>query len=144
MSNDFENFGNELQKSIDTEARSIYSEKVIQYSSHPENMGRMNDPDGVAAVSGLCGDSIEIFLTVVDDRISDIRFATDGCGPTIACGVMATKLAKERTIKDAMKISPADIINGLDGLPERNLHCAILATMTLYKALADYLLRKEM
>ena len=144
MDKDLEKLANELQESIDAETRKIYSEKVIHYFTHHENMGRMNDPDGSAYIKGPCGDSMEMYLTILDDNISEARFFTNGCVPTIACGSAATELVKGKHINDAMKIAPADIINTLDGLPEWNLHCAILATMTLYKALADYLLRKKM
>ncbi len=143
MDKKFEKLGNELQELVDAETRKIYSEKVIQYFTQHENMGRLNDPDGSAYIKGPCGDSMEMYLAIADDSISEVRFFTDGCVPTIACGSAATKLVKGRHIKDAMKIAPADIINALDGLPEWNLHCAILATTTLYKALADYLLRKQ-
>lgn len=143
MDKDFEKVRNELQKSINDEARKIYSEKVIQHCTNPENVGRMNDPDGSADVRGPCGDSVEIYLNIADRKISDIRFFTDGCTPTVACGSVVTKLAKGRSLKDALKISPADVIDELDGLPEANLHCAILATTSLYRAMGDYLLRKE-
>ena len=58
--------------------------------------------------------------------------------------VIATELVKNRSINDILKISPADIIHTLKKLPEENLHCAILAVNTLQKALADYLLRRQM
>ncbi len=143
MNNDFDNIENELQELVDAEARKIYSEKVIQYYTHHENMGRMNAPDGSAYVKGPCGDTMEIYLTIAGDSISEVRFFTDGCAPTIACGSAATKLVSGKSIQDAMKIAPADIINELDSLPEINLHCAILAITTLYKALADFLLQKQ-
>jgi hypothetical protein len=38
----------------------------------PDNMGRMNDPDGAAYIKGICGDSMEMYL-VIEDGIR--RFA---------------------------------------------------------------------
>ncbi len=144
MDNDFEKLGNELQQMVDAEARKVYSEKVIACANYPENIGRINEPDGVARIQGLCGDSMEIYLVVSDERVIDARFITDGCGATLACGSVATKLAKGKSIAEILEISPARIIKELDGLPEERLHCAILSVSTLHKALADYLLKKQM
>ncbi len=143
MDKNLEKIGNELQKLVDAETRKIYSEKVIQYFNRHENMGRMNAPDGSAYIKGPCGDTMEMYLEISGDNISKACFFTDGCVPTIACGSSATKLVEGKNIHDAMKIAPADILNELDGLPEINLHCAILAINTLYKALADFLLQRQ-
>ena len=77
-----------------------------------------------------------------NNKIYDASFSTNGCGPTIACGSTVTELVKGKSIEDALKLSPASIIDALDGLPEDNIHCAILAVNTLHKAIADYSLRK--
>lgn len=140
----FEKLIEELQESIDEDARKYYSEKTIQYFTHPINVGRMNDPDGAAILKGVCGDSMEMYLIISENKITKACFYTeDGCGVTVACGSIATKLAEGRSLKDALRISPAEIIEELDGLPAENIHCAILATSTLHKALADYLLRRQ-
>ena len=144
MDKNLEKLAVELQKAIDEDARNTYSDEVIQYSSHPKNLGRMNDPDGSAYIKGLCGDTVEMYLVITDETITDARFYTDGCGVTVACGSVATELAKGKSINDVLKISPADIINELKKVPEENLHCAILAASTLHKALSDYLLRRQM
>jgi nitrogen fixation NifU-like protein len=69
---------------------------------------------------------------------------TDGCGPVIACGSMATELVKGRTISEAMALSEDDIMTRLDGLPDSERHCAMLAVSALKQALVDYMaLRRE-
>jgi nitrogen fixation NifU-like protein len=55
---------------------------------------------------------------------------------------MAASLADGKTIEEAFSISAGQVIAGLKGLPKDHLHCAILSVSTLYRALADYLLRK--
>ena len=144
MDTNFEKLAAELQKAVDEDAKNIYSKEVLAYSSHPLNVGRMNDPDGSAYIKGLCGDTMEIYLVITNKIVTDARFYTDGCGVTLACGSVATELAKGRSINDILAMSPADIITALKEIPEENLHCAILALSTLHKALADYLLRRQM
>jgi nitrogen fixation NifU-like protein len=112
-----------------------------KYSRKPVNIGSMNDPAAAARVQGLCGDTMEMYLCVADGIIKEASFATDGCGATCACGSLSTELAKGKKILDALGISPKQIIDGLGDLPEDHRHCAILALVTLHRAIADYMLR---
>ncbi len=109
----------------------------------PENMGRLNDPDGSAWIKGLCGDTIEMYLIVEDNKITKALFNTDGCNASRACGSAAAGLAQGKTLKDVLRLSPGDILDMWVDIPQGNVHCAILAINTLYKAVADYLLRRQ-
>jgi nitrogen fixation NifU-like protein len=110
---------------------------------HPENMGRMNDPDGSAFIKGLCGDSMEMYLVIQDNIIKESKFFTDGCNASISCGSAAALLAKGKSLKEVLRLSPADVIDSWGEIPRGNVHCAILSIMTLHKAIADYLIRTE-
>ncbi len=128
----------EIQDAIEREAGIIYSKKVIQEANNPQNVGRMPKPDIAGEITGPCGDTMEFYLKIEGDKISDIKFYTDGCGPTIACGSMTTKLVKDKGIEEAGKITSQDIIDALDGMPEENLHCGKLAADALQKAIENY------
>ena len=80
---------------------------------------------------------MEIFLRVQDSRIEIAAFMTDGCGPTVACGSMLTKMAQGKSLEEAAAIEAADLIVALDGLPPEHVHCATLAVHTLHQAIAD-------
>jgi len=103
--------------------------------------GRMNDADASAAVTGACGDTMEFYLNFSDDRISEIKFHADGCAYTSACGAIAASYADGRLLEEAMCVSPGLILKTLGNVPEDHRHCAILAATTLYKAIADRLLK---
>jgi nitrogen fixation NifU-like protein len=109
----------------------------------PDNMGRMNDPDGSAFIKGICGDSMEMYLVITDDVVTESTFFTDGCNASRACGSTAARMAKGRSLKEVLRLSPADILDAWGEIPGGNVHCAILAVSTLHKALADYLLRTQ-
>jgi nitrogen fixation NifU-like protein len=102
--------------------------------------GRMNDPSCSAYLKGLCGDEMEFYLIVQDGVIKEIKFYTEGCGYTRACGALTAHLAHKKSIDDALWISPRLIKESIQGLPEEHKHCAILAVSTLYRAIADFLL----
>jgi len=106
-----------------------------------EYFGRMNDPTASASIKGLCGDEMEFYLVIRDDRIEDVRYYTDGCGNTRSCGRAVARRAKGRNVTDALSISAGEIIRSGDCDPESGRHCAILAVMTFYRAIADYLLK---
>ena len=134
---------NELQELILGDARKVYSETVIDHSMNPRNVGNLEDADGFARITGPCGDTIEIWLKVENDKIRDATFWTDGCVTTIAAGSMVTELAKGKSVLETQRITQQDVLNALGGLPEESAHCALLAANTLREAISDYLAIKN-
>ncbi len=128
----------EIEQQVMTEMRRIYSKKVIDNAMNPRNVGHIKNADGCARVTGSCGDTIEISIKVKKGKLSDAKFWTDGCGTSIACGSVATELIKDENITDALRIDSESILNALGGLPESDMHCAVLASDTLRAAIKDY------
>ncbi|HUT70615.1 MAG TPA: iron-sulfur cluster assembly scaffold protein [Desulfatiglandales bacterium] len=133
----------EIQASIIEDARKVYSEKVIERWLHPEYMGEIENPQGYGKITGPCGDTVRIFLRIINGRIIDARFTTNGCATTLAAGCMACELAIGKTLREAYGITKEMILEQLDGLPEESTHCAVLASNTLREALTDYLTSKN-
>ncbi len=138
MSSNFDEMVKQLQEKILDEARKIYSTEVIELFLHPQHVGRIKDAEAYGKVTGPCGDTMEIYLTLRDDRISDAQFMTDGCGTTLACGSTITSLSIGKTIPEAMHITSADILQKLGGLPEADQHCSVLAVTTFQQAIKNY------
>ena len=84
---------------------------------------------------------MEIYLTIRDDTIIGVQYYTAGCANTRACGQAVALRAQGLRIIDALAITPAALILAGDCEPEEGRHCAILAVTTLYRAIADYLLK---
>lgn len=112
-------------------------DRFIRHVNVPSNLGVIELPSGRALGVGQCGDSVEVMLTVIDKRITEIRCQPRGCAFTIACASAMSELARHRTLEDALEISPQDVEAELGGLPEDHLHCARLAVNTLGEAIAD-------
>jgi len=141
---ELEKLTQQLQEQIMEQARKVYTDEVIDRWLHPRNMGRLEQPEGYAKVTGSCGDTMEMFLKFQDEQITECTFLTDGCGATLACGSVATETAKNKTFTEALASISADVIlKKLGGLPPENIHCAQLASETLRRALADYLYQKK-
>ena len=135
---DFERMVAELQRQVAEEEQALYSATVIEEAHNPENLGRMSEPDARGLVHGWCGDRMEIYLRLDGEQITEATFMTDGCGATVACGSMLTKMARGMLLEKAGEIMPGDLIAALDGLPEEYAHCAELAVSTLQNALFNW------
>jgi len=126
-----------------TKQFSLYSEKVMEHFKHPRNVGEINNPDGVGHVGNpICGDIMELYIKVKNNKIIDAKFKTFGCGAAIATSSMITEIVKGKTIDEALKISNETVIEALDGLPKVKRHCSVLAENALRLAIEDYLKKK--
>ena len=120
-----------------------YNKKVLEYFRNPRNMGEMKNPDAEATVrSPQCRDVMKIMLRIKGNWIEDIKFQTFGCAAAIATSSMLTEMVGEKTLKEAKKISNADIVKALGGLPSIKIHCSNLGVNTLRKAIENWERRK--
>ena len=120
----------------------MYSEKVMDHFKNPRNVGEMENPSGIGKVGNpVCGDMMEIYIKVENDRIVDAKFKTFGCGAAIATSSMVTEMVKGKTLEEALQISNKAVADALDGLPPVKMHCSVLAEEALHKAVDDYLRR---
>jgi nitrogen fixation NifU-like protein len=117
----------------------MYSEKVMDHFTNPRNVGEMSDADGIGAEGNpVCGDVMKIFIKVKDDKITDAKFQTFGCGAAIAVSSMVTEMARGMTLDEALKITKGSLADALDGLPPQKMHCSNLGADALHKAIEDY------
>ncbi len=135
---EFDDLIGEIEGKIQKDESEIYTERTREEAYNPKNVGVLKEPSAVGRIRGPCGDTVQIHLRIEGDTISDCKFMTDGCGPSIACGSVVTELAKTKTVEEAEKLTPADILTVLGDLPEDNRHCPVLAMNTLKAALEDY------
>ena len=143
MDSEFDELQQKLQEMVIADAREVYSAKTIDHAMNPRNVGDIREADGYGSAVGICGDSMEIWLRVRSDTITDTRFWTDGCATTIASGSAITELAKGKTALEALRIAQEDVLAALDGLPADSEHCAALAANALHQAVQDYLTLKR-
>ncbi|TET18250.1 MAG: Fe-S cluster assembly scaffold protein NifU [Dehalococcoidia bacterium] len=121
----------------------VYSEKVMEHFMNPRNVGEIEDADGIGEEGNpVCGDLMTFYIKVKDNRLSDIKFKTFGCGAAIAVSSMVSEMAMGKTLEEARKITPALVAKELEGLPKNKYHCSNLGAQALNKAIDDYL-RKQ-
>jgi nitrogen fixation NifU-like protein len=116
-----------------------YSELVMEHFKNPRNVGIIEDADGVGKVGNpVCGDLMEMFIKVEDERIVDVKFRTFGCGAAIATSSIATEMVKDKTLEEAEALSKEAVAEALGGLPSIKMHCSNLAAEAIHKAIEDY------
>ena len=117
----------------------FYSEKVMDHFQNPRNVGELPGADGVGRVGNpVCGDMMEFYIKVVDNRLAEVKFKTFGCGAAIAVSSMVSEMAKGKTLEEAMLITNDSVAKELGGLPPNKMHCSNLGADALHKAIEDY------
>lgn len=117
-----------------------YSEKTLDHFRNPRNVGMLEGDDVAVGRVGnpVCGDIMEMYLRIKDDRIEDIKFQTFGCGSAVATSSMTTELVRGMTLDEALSVTRKDVAEALDGLPPIKMHCSNLAADALHDAIKNW------
>ena len=111
----------------------------MDHFMNPRNVGEIKDADGIGEVGNpRCGDIMRIYIKVKENRITNIKFLTFGCGAAVATSSMVTELVKGKTLEEALKVTNQEVADSLDGLPPIKMHCSNLAEQALKAAIEDY------
>ena len=115
-----------------------YPKFLMEHFQNPRNVGEISDPDGVGTVGNAsCGDIMQMFIKVNDDKIIEAKFKTFGCGAAIATSSILTERVKGTTLDEALKISEETSKEILSQLPKEKVPCFTLATDALKLAIEE-------
>lgn len=125
-----------------------YSDIVKDHFFNPRNL-MLEDPDesqydAVGMVgSPACGDMMKMWLKLEPgaERVKEMKWRTFGCASAIAATSMFSVMVTENggvSLEEALKIKPQHIMERLGGLPNRKIHCSVLADKAFRKAVNDY------
>jgi len=117
-----------------------YTDKTLDHFRNPRNVGTLEGPNVAVGRVGnpVCGDLMDIYIEVEDDRIKEIKFQTFGCGSAVATSSMITELVQGMTLDEALKVSRGDVADALEGLPPIKMHCSNLAADALHEAIKNW------
>lgn len=122
----------------------LFTDQVIDHFSNPRNVGELPDANGIGrAGSAECGDYLELYMRVENNRIEDVKFKVQGCIAALASSSMTTVLIKGKTLEEAGCVTDQDIANALGGLPEQKMHCSMLGADAIQSAIRDYKERRN-
>lgn len=131
-----------------------YSEKTKQlfmdavHGKPGTHMGEIEEPDGLGEHGSIaCGDALRFTFRVrrdptdpLRDVINEARYLTFGCTSAIAASEALCRLIEEGgfTPIQALKVTNADIVKYLDGLPEQKIHCSVMGAEALEAAVFNW------
>jgi len=122
-----------------------YSKEVKEHFFKPKNV-LLRDPkpgefDAEGEVgSPACGDIMRMWASIdkKTNKIKKLKWRTFGCATAIASTSMFSEMVVGKTIEEALKIKPQDIVKRLGGLPKIKIHCSVLADQAFKKTIENY------
>ncbi|MDJ0917466.1 MAG: SUF system NifU family Fe-S cluster assembly protein [Woeseiaceae bacterium] len=87
----------------DSEIRELYRSLILDHARSPRHFGRMEEPTHTAdGINPLCGDKLEVFISVQDDTIADVSFEGKGCAISLASASMMSERIIGQSVNDAI------------------------------------------
>jgi nitrogen fixation NifU-like protein len=114
-----------------------HSARYLEMAFRTDKQERIENPDGYGKRKGICGDTIEMFISIHDGHIHSVSYIADGCMNTNACANSVAMLAEGKTIEEAWNINVESVVSYLETLPSQEAHCAELAVGAFYLALSS-------
>lgn len=79
----------------------LYKEAILEHNRNPRNYGK---PDSwthhAEGLNAVCGDLVDVYLTICDDLIETIHFDGESCAIAMASASMMTEVTKGSTVSD--------------------------------------------
>ena len=120
------------------------SKKAMEHLRNPQNVGMIENPDGVGYLGDpVYGFDLELYIKVKDNTITDAKFKAFGCVTTIATVSMVSEMLEGRRIEQALDISGEEIAEALDGLPPSRVRSAELGHELIKLALDDFIQKRD-
>ena len=137
----------------------LYHEAILDHYRHPHGRGSLAEPDARATRSNaLCGETMQVDVTLDEDRVRDIRFECEACAIARASASMMTDVVRGLSRAEIMSFitrlkrfvtasphAPDDsdlgplVALGIVRRTPARVACALLPWETLSEALAQTL-----
>ncbi len=90
---------------MDNDLRELYQQVILDHNKSPRNFKKLETANHYAeGYNPLCGDRIDIYVKLDDDKIEDISFVGSGCAISKASASLMSTMVKGKTIGEAEKI----------------------------------------
>ena len=84
--------------------KDLYRDVIIDHNRQPRNFGRLNPADAHAeGFNPLCGDRLELYVTLEGERLKDLKFEGKGCAISVASASLMTETLKGKTRAEAQR-----------------------------------------
>lgn len=115
-----------------------FSDKAIDYYINKKHVGEIKNPDVKFGFTGPCSDTIEFYLKIKDNIITEVKFQSTGCAGAFAAGSAISEMIKGQPLEKTKEVDEAAILKHLGKVPEQKMHCLCLAKIALDKSVGKY------
>jgi nitrogen fixation NifU-like protein len=78
------------------------NKEVLEHLMHPKNYGKLENPSGVGvALDEKTKEYVIFYILLVDEKLQELRFATNGCQDTVVVGSMLSEMLEHNSIEYA-------------------------------------------
>lgn len=115
----------------------LYRQKILDHYKNSRNTGQILNADCRSSLDNpLCGDNVEVFLNIKNNKIKKIKFKAQGCAIAIAAMSMLSEKIKGMSVKQAQALDQKDILNLLSiSLSPARINCGMLGLLAIKKCL---------
>ena len=86
-------------------ADQMYREHILDHYKNPRNQGTLKDALHSHEDNPLCGDEIDMYIEIKDNKIKNISFTSEGCAISQASASMLTEYVKGKDIEKIAALS---------------------------------------
>ena len=115
-----------------------HSMRFLEMAFRTDRQGKVAHPDGHGKKTGDCGDTVEFFISVWNEKIKSVFYELNGCINTNACANTVAQIVEGKSVEEGWEITPEQVAEYLETLPEGHFHCAELAVGAFFLALANH------
>jgi nitrogen fixation NifU-like protein len=85
-----------------SELSELYQQVILDHNKKPRNFHKLENANRSAeGYNPLCGDQLNVYLHVEDDRVKEVSFEGSGCAISKASASMMTQAVKGKTKQEA-------------------------------------------
>jgi len=85
-----------------SELSDLYQEVILDHNKNPRNYREITNADKTAdGHNPLCGDQLKVYLSIEDDKVTDVAFVGSGCAISKASASMMTQAVKGKNREEA-------------------------------------------
>ncbi len=90
---------------MDSELRELYQEVILDHNKSPRNFRKIENASHFAeGYNPLCGDHIDVYVTMEDDVVKDVAFQGSGCAISKASASLMSTMMKGKKRDEAEKL----------------------------------------
>lgn len=81
-----------------------YDEILLERNNYPANRGEISDIEPIKLKNASCGDELNVYLKVVDEKIVDGKYTGVGCAISMASADLFVDSIRGKTVEEAREL----------------------------------------